>query len=86
MDQTFCRFGQVQLQMTAKTGVVIEYGQHNRTVPFAFCVENTDFCLVIIQVPKAMNIGDFETTNLTVLASQGGLSLPIGRLRRSVRF
>ena len=66
--------------------MVIEYGQHHGAMPFAFCVENTDSCLVKIQVPEAVNMGYFEGAYLPALAPKGGLPLPLSRLGRPVCF
>ena len=52
MDQTFRRFGQIQLQMAAQPTVIIEYGKYHGAVPLAQCVENADFYLVKVYSPE----------------------------------
>ena len=73
MDQTFRRFGQIQLQMATQPTVIIEYSQYHGALPLTQCIEDADFCLVKVQVPEAMDMGYFETAYLTVLAPKGGL-------------
>ena len=79
MDQALCRFVQIHLQMAAKTGVVVEYGQHNGAVPFAVGIDDTDFGLMKVQVPQAMDIRHFEPSDFAVLASKNGPVLSIRR-------
>jgi hypothetical protein len=75
MDQALCRFGQICLQMAAKPGVVIEDGQGHGTMPFAFGVEDADFCLVKIQVPEAVDMGYFKP-RISRFGAVGGFLCP----------
>lgn len=86
MDQALCRFGQIQLQMTAKPRVIIDDGQCHGTVPCALFVENADLGLVKIKVPEAMHMRCFEIAYFTMLTSFFGSPLSIGRLGRYIRL
>ena len=80
MDQALCRFGQIQLQMTAKPRVIVDDGQCHGTVPCSLFVENADFGQVKIKVPEAMDMGKLRNRE----PHDFGAALPLSTVHRSV--
>jgi hypothetical protein len=67
VDQFFSRFTSIPLDVTCESGAVVDYGEQLGREPSALEAENFPRAVVVVQVPKRVDVFGFEAPDFPSL-------------------